>query len=61
MWDQTKKYRLEQEDINMLFGMIESRVPINEMESHQKMEKKTNKNYEANNNPSEFSKREEVF
>lgn len=41
--------------------MIESRAPINEMDSYQKTDKKTNKNYETNNNPSEFSKREEVL
>ena len=65
-WDQNKKYRLEQDDINVIAGMIDSKIPINviDFEGNKKGEKKQNFikkfPFEANN-PSEFSKREEVI
>lgn len=64
LWDQNKKYRVDQEDINMLVGIIESKIQITppDFESiNKKFEKKQNtKNYEGNNQ-NEFSKKEEVL
>ena len=56
----------EQDDINVIAGMIDSKIPINviDFEGNKKGEKKQNFikkfPFEANN-PSEFSKREEVI
>lgn len=64
LWDQNKKYRVDQEDINMLVGIIESKIQITPPDfesSNKKFEKKQNtKNYEGNNQ-NEFSKKEEVL
>lgn len=64
-WDQTKKYRLEQEEINLLAAMIDSKSPIVgiDFEAGRKAERKSNagKAFQTEaNNPSEFSKRDEV-
>lgn len=66
--DQTKKNRLEQEEINLLAAMIDSKVPITapDFDAYRKEKKPNNPKLQQNmplegNNPSEFSKREEVL
>ena len=66
--DQTKKNRLEQEEINLLAAMIDSKVPITapDFDAYRKEKKPNNPKLQQNmalegNNPSEFSKRDEVF